>query len=256
MGNQRRFAAQASDPPQTARIRGRKSNGPTPSPFPPTRAGAKFSPHFSFPILLSAALPVGPLSRSRRPSSVIPVSDDPHAVFGAARPIFPALGGGRGSRAYGILGHDGQDDPLSANCVEQSSRAEPRMATPASAVCPFPSFHSTWSRHPAGTALRISQISFRIAAAFYVRPCGRIRNRSDRQNVHTEEEEKNVAPRTGQWSPVRQRTVSRQGVGCQAGNILADHVFRFFRAPSRSIRSGKRPGDRCCAREEQAARDS
>ena len=256
MGNQRRFAAQASDPPQTARIHGKKWNGPTPSPFPPTRAGAKFSPHFSFPILLSAALPVGPLSRSRRPSSVIPVSDDPHAVFGAARLTFPALGGERESSAYGILGHDCHDDPLAASSLEQSGFAGSRKATTACAEWPFPSYHSAWSRHPAGTALGISQISFRIATAFFVRPCGRIRNRSDRQNVHTEEVEKNVAPRTGQWSPVRQRTVSRQGVGCQAGNILADHVFRFFRAPSRSIRSGKRPGDRCCAREEQAARDS
>ena len=96
MGNQRRFAAQAYDPPQTARNRGRRRNDPKPSPFPPTGSCAKLLPHFPYPIVRSVTLSVGAVSRSRRLFPENPVSDDPHAVRGAA----DSAGCGRRRLAY------------------------------------------------------------------------------------------------------------------------------------------------------------
>lgn len=103
MGNQRRFAAQASEPPHTARNPGRKGNGPKLFLFPPAMAGADIFPHLPYPVVCSANLSVGPSSRSYRLCLEISVADAVRAVFGVTRPTVPALDGGVGSRTHGGL---------------------------------------------------------------------------------------------------------------------------------------------------------
>ena len=210
MGNQRRFAAQASDPPQTASNCGRKVNGSTPSPFPPKRAGANFFPLYSHSVVRSAALPEAP-PRSRLFLLEISYSDDPYALPGGARRFVPVLEGRCGSRARRFFRHSRQDCRLSTANSDQSKNTGPPAAPQASARAGDPIFGSCRARgnQLAEKALVETPFVVRIASATCMRPRGRIIPITILSTVHTEEEETNVAQRTGQWRPVQQRTVCR-----------------------------------------------
>ena len=257
MGDQRRFACQASDPPQTAGYRGRKGNGSTPSPFPPTWAGAKFTPHLSRPLVLTSTLLDAP-SRSCHFHTETPVPDNTPAIHGCVCPVVPALDRGGGSRVRYSRGRVRQDNPLSVTILEQNRIAGPHTAPPASAraACHVSGSPPARGKRRAGKASGRSSFSVCISSATCMRTRGQITPVTYSPTVHTEEEGTNVAQRTGQWRPVQQRTVCQREVECLAGSVLADSVYHHSRALSYSICPGKRPGDWGCALGEQSARNS
>ena len=190
MGNQRRFAALASDPPRSETVIGKNSNNPTLSPRTPAMPGVQplaLDPQITkYSVILSAGL----ASHSQKLHSKKPHTAGLHVRQGTMHGTVPSFGRqGRWPLQPG-LGCECPIETLSPDKIEQSwsAAAHSLARTPLRVNLSDPSDSAGRSGRPAEATSAIIRLTVRIARSCCKRVRGRAVFEHNSKLTQTEEE--------------------------------------------------------------------